>query len=249
MDSRVSFSFVDVLDRIKYYLLAGIGIVLLAVSGILFYVYSAQAYSEKAMVLLEAVGDDYTTLLEQLQNAEENKTEDAEDATDEKDSKPTQESVLASLSEVIATYPKSFAAQKAQVQSGTIFLHGKEYEKARDMFFAAATRRSKTYLNPIAYLHAAIAQEDIDVTSANNSSTKAVEYYQSIVDLYPKSIAVAHAYFSLGRLAEQSTDEESKRLARARSYYKTLVENNQFRDSQWAALAQSRLVVLDSQEQ
>ncbi len=248
MENRVSF--VNFLTHAKYYILVGISIALLIICSVLIYAYNTEKYNEKAITLLETTTNDYEKLIEILQNSDEN-TEKSKDnsntSSDLEENNITHEKVLEALNEVIETYPKSFASQKALMQSGTIRMHLKEYENAYNNFLSASQKRHKTYITPIAYLHAAISQENMNLTSDIHNS-KAQEYYQHIIDVYPKSIVAAHAYFSLGRLAEQDVEKSSNVQSSARSYYKTLIKNDQFRDSIWASLAQSRIIALDNQK-
>lgn len=246
MENRVSF--VDFLTRFKYRMIVSIAIALFIVSSVLVYMYNREQYNEKASTLLETTTNDYEAFIEKIQKSDEN-TKEINDKNDESSKLKNEfphEAILKSLNKIIETYPTSFASQKALVQSGVIWMYLKQYKKARDRFLVAATKRRKTYITPIAYLHAAISQENIDIVSGDNS-TKAKEYYQHIIDIYPKNIVAAHAYFSLGRLSEQDITKSLTAKSSARSYYKTLVENDQFRDSSWTSLAQSRLIVLDSQ--
>ena len=92
---------------------------------------------------------------------------------------------------------------------------------------------SKSYLSGIAYYNAAVCYEQLaDVTNAEKYYSLALENKE--FELKP------HAMFSLARLLENQGKTEQ-----AIAEYKNIL--NSYSDSQWANLANSRLILIDTQ--
>lgn len=92
---------------------------------------------------------------------------------------------------------------------------------------------SKSYLSGIAYYNAAVCYEQLaDVTNAEKYYSLALENKE--FELKP------HAMFSLARLLETQGKTEQ-----AIAEYKNIL--NSYSDSQWANLANSRLILIDTQ--
>ncbi len=140
--------------------------------------------------------------------------------------------LIADLDAVAGKWKKSFAAQEALFAKATIAAQDKDWETSEKTFLEAAGRLPESYLAPLALEAAAVAAEE------RGDAAKAAEYYGRIVkefkDLTPN---LAHAHFSLGRLAEGS-----KEYGAAVEHYEKLSAN--FADSDWTRLAKDRIIYL-----
>lgn len=138
----------------------------------------------------------------------------------------------ADLDAIAAKWKKSFAAQEALFTKANIAVQDKDYEGAEKAFLDAAGRMPQSYLAPLALEAAAVAAEE------RGAADKAQEYYARIVkdykDLTPN---LAHAHFSLGRLAEGR-----KEYPAAVEQYEKLAAS--FADSDWTKLAKDRIIYL-----
>ncbi|MGB4572159.1 MAG: hypothetical protein WBH97_04965 [Rectinemataceae bacterium] len=140
--------------------------------------------------------------------------------------------LVAELETLAKKWPRTFSAQEALFAKAGISLQDKDYEGAESGYLAAADRLPKTYLAPIALEAAAIAAEE------RGAADKAVEYYGRIVANY-KELApnTAHAYFSLGRLAEGRAE-----WSVALENYEKLSADHP--DSDWTKLAKDRIIFI-----
>lgn len=245
MDRRhsLSDSFADFLSAAKYYILACLAVIVVAGGLVLFAIFYNARYNEKAVAMLERTSENYDALISSIQKKTEPNTAQAGSAqsageqSGDEDIAQSSAEMITALDAIIQEYPKSFAAQKALFQKGRLYFYEEKYPEALSEFLRAAEQKNKkrSYLTPIAYFYAAVAAE--------NAGSDAAPYYQRIVDQYPKSITAAHAYFSLGRLAEANTPDAD--TSKARSFYETFVNDPTWKDSSWASLAQSRLAALN----
>ncbi|HRY56210.1 MAG TPA: tetratricopeptide repeat protein [Spirochaetia bacterium] len=144
-----------------------------------------------------------------------------------------EKAVAAGLDEVAATWPSYFAAQRAHAIKARLAADKEDWAAAEKEWLAAADARKATYLSPVALLGAAVAAEE------RGAPDKAAEHYQRLVDKHPASAGAAHAYFSLGRLAEEAKD-----YAAALGHYEKVVAS--FPDDDWTKLAKDRILSLKS---
>jgi len=142
-------------------------------------------------------------------------------------------SVAAGLDELIAKWPHLFAGVRAHALKARRAADAKDWAVAEKEWLAAAQAGSRSYLAPIALEGAAVAAEE------RGAPDKAAEYYKRFVEKYPVAAGVAHAYFSLGRLAEDSKD-----YAAAIGHYEKVVSS--FPDDDWTKLSKDRILFLKS---
>lgn len=155
--------------------------------------------------------------------------------SDETKKTELENTILADLDLVIKKWPRSYSAQQALYTKAGLYSMKKDWENAEKANLAAAALLPKTYLAPLALENAAVAAEE------RGQADLALTYYQKIVDTYKTDTPnLAHAYFSLGRLAESKSDWKSA-LA---SYDKLL---SSFTSSEWSLLAKNRVVYLKAQ--
>ena len=143
--------------------------------------------------------------------------------------------ILGDLDAVIKKWPRTFSAQQALYTKASLYSLKKDWENAEKSNLAAANLLPKTYLAPLALESAAVAAEE------RGQADLAQTYYQKIVDTYKVDTPnLAHAYFSLGRLAEAKSDWKS-----ALANYDKLLSS--FTSSEWSLLAKNRVVYLKAQ--
>lgn len=143
--------------------------------------------------------------------------------------------VTAGLDSIVKKWPRTFAAQQALFTKAGIAAANKKWEDAEKLALDAADKLPKTYLAPIALETAAVAAEE------QGKAEKALEYYQKYVKTYTNDTpGLAHAYFSLGRLAEASSNWKE-----AIANYEKLTSD--FSTSDWSKLAKDRLIYLKAQ--
>lgn len=198
---------------------------ILAVSGsvigavIIIGVYSAVSNSraESAAAAMEQVREKITSM-----SAEADEAKKAE----------LKKALLADLDKIEKTWARSFPAQEAVFVKAGFAVQEKNYEDAEKGYLAAANLSPKSYLAPIALEAAAVAAEE------RGAADKAQEYYARIIKDY-KDVTpnLAHAHFSLGRLAEGKSDW----TAAVESYEKLVAA---YPDSDWTKLAKDRIIYI-----
>ncbi len=155
--------------------------------------------------------------------------------SDETKKTELESAITADLDAIIKKWPRTFAAQHALFTKAGIATANKKWEDAEKFALEAANKLPKTYLAPIALEAAAVAAEE------QGKADKALEYYQKYVKTYVSDTpGLAHAYFSLGRLAEASSNWKD-----AIANYEKLTAD--FAASDWAKLAKDRLIYLKAQ--
>jgi tetratricopeptide (TPR) repeat protein len=142
------------------------------------------------------------------------------------------ESLLADLSQLASKNNKSYPVLKATYLLGLIAFEEGEYTQSLESFLKVAERGKQTYLGSLALFNAGVSSELL------NDSVQAIEYYQQLYDYYGSEAAEApKALFSLARLHESNNNMEL-----AKAVLQQLAD--EFPASEYAKLAQSRLVVL-----
>ena len=155
--------------------------------------------------------------------------------TDEAKKTELETKLLADLDAVAKKYSRTFAAQQALFTKASLYAFKKDWANAETASLAAADRMPKTYLAPVALQAAAVAAEE------QGKPDEAIAYYGRIVkDHAVDTPNLAHAYFSLGRLAEGKSDWQG-----ALGHYNKLLTD--FSGSDWASLAKNRVVFLKAQ--
>jgi len=141
----------------------------------------------------------------------------------------------ASLEAVAKGYPRQFAGARALTMLARMAEADKDYATAEKRWMAVYEGYPKIYLAPIALQNAAVAAEE------RGALDQAVAHYKLVVDKYSgKTVGIAHALFSLGRLAEESKD-----YVQALSYYEKVLAD--WPDDDWTKLAKDRIIFLKAQ--
>jgi tetratricopeptide (TPR) repeat protein len=214
----ISQAISDFLRKYRVIFLALLGAIVAAVLVIAIWTWIHSATLKASTARLEKVEDDMTAL-----SSEQDATKKAE----------LEKSIAAGLDEIIAKWPRQFAGVRARVLKARKAAEAKDWAAAEKDWLAAADASGKGYLAPVALEGAAVAAEE------RGAPEKAAEYYKRLVDNFPKAAGAAHAYFSLGRLAEDSKDYTS-----AIGHYEKVVAT--YPDDDWTKLAKDRILSLKS---
>jgi tetratricopeptide (TPR) repeat protein len=180
-------------------------------------------------VVSEIIGKragDSTYMVEQVQKDYESwSIEESEEQKQE-----LENFILDRTEEIITTYPRLYAAQRAHFIRGNLFFEKEMWEESVAEFVLLADTFPRSYLAPISLVNAAVALEE------NGSPDKAIEFYQRISDTYRDTfVGIPEALFSLGRMHEQQND-----YAAAQEVYEDLEDN--FSSSNWTKLARNRII-------
>jgi len=145
------------------------------------------------------------------------------------------EKETALLEEINAFAPSTFgyAAARSYSLAADIYYSRSEWGKAEEAWVAAARKAPKIYLAPVSLFNAAAAAEE------QGKLEESIDYYRrslTFAGIYP---AAARTRFNIGRICETRNDKTG-----AVESYRELIEKNP--DSNWAKLAQSRLIFLES---
>jgi tetratricopeptide (TPR) repeat protein len=142
--------------------------------------------------------------------------------------------IMALLDEFNDFAPSTFgyAAARAYSSTADIYYSLGEWDKAEEAWDRAARKAPKIYLAPLALFNAAVAAEEQGKLEA------AVDYYSRSLEFSGIFPAAARARFNVGRIHEAQNNR-----AGAIEAYRALAEKNP--NSNWAKLAQSRLIVLE----
>lgn len=138
------------------------------------------------------------------------------------------------LSELIATYPRLYAAQRARFLLGEMAFELEEWEDAALEYELLAEGFPRSHLAPIALANAAAAFEE------SGELERAIEFNRRVLDLEEDVPQKPRALFSLGRLHEELEDFEN-----ARTFYEDLL--NDYAGSGWTNLARNRIIFFETQ--
>jgi tetratricopeptide (TPR) repeat protein len=210
----------DFITKNRKIFLAIVAVLCLALVGVGVYTLVSSSYAKNSSRAMEEVK---TKIV-----AWNNETDEAKKAEMEAE-------IIPALESVAQKWPRSFAAQQALY--GIASLHGVKKDWAQAEIFAlqSADRKPGSYVVPMALEIAATAAEE------QGKTEEAVQYYQRIVDQHKDDNPnIAHAYFSLGRLKEKTSDYSA-----ALEYYNSLLAD--FSGTDWALLAKNRVVYLKAQ--
>jgi hypothetical protein len=145
-----------------------------------------------------------------------------------------EKSLLVSIDSLVKKGPRLYAAQKALIYKAKIEENKKDWAGAEKDWLAIAAAAPESYIAPVALQGAAVAAEELDATD------RAIADYKVLIEKYGNaSIGIPHAYFSLGRLAEQSTDYPNALVA-----YQKIVAS--WPDDDWTKLATDRIIFMKS---
>lgn len=149
----------------------------------------------------------------------------------------TGKSLLASIDVIIKKGPRLFAAQKALVYRAKIEESNEDWSSAEKDWQTIVNIAPDSYLAPTALQGVAAAAEE------QGASDRATTAYKQLIDKYPnKTAGIQHAYFALGRLAEQSNDFPAALVS-----YKKITSD--WPDSDWTKLASDRIIFMKAHGQ
>ena len=214
-----SMRFADFLRKYRAVVLAVFGLAILVVLGVAIFTWAQGESLKASTVKLEKLDSDYSAYTAESDAA---KKADLEKA------------FLASVDTVVKKSPKSYAAQRAYAYRAKIEEGKKDWASAEKDYLAIAAAAPDSYLAPVALQGAAVAAEE------QGSNDRALADYKKLVDMYAKkSVGIPHAYFSMGRLAEEAKD-----YASALASYQKIVST--WPEDDWTKLAQDRIIFLKS---
>jgi tetratricopeptide (TPR) repeat protein len=141
---------------------------------------------------------------------------------------------IAYADSLIKKWPRRFASLRALTYKARIEESKKDWASAEKDWLAIAGSAPDSYLAPVALQGAARDAEE------QGAPDRATADYRKLVDKYgDKAIGIPHAYFALGRLAEQSKD-----YAAAMTAYQKVAST--WPDEDWTKLATDRIIFLKS---
>jgi len=209
----------EFMRKYRVFFLGIVAVALISVAGIAIWSAVSNSRASVSINRIEILSDDLASWLSE---------------TDESKKAELEQALSSSLDEVLKKYPRLFAAQRAHAMKARIFEEKKEWTSAEKEWATIAEQFKTAYIAPIALQHAASAAEE------NGDPLKAFEYLKTLVEKYSgKSIGIPHAYFTLGRLSEDSKDY----VAALASYEKLAAA---YPDDDWTKLAKDRIILIKS---
>jgi tetratricopeptide (TPR) repeat protein len=212
--------FGDFLRKYRVIILALFGAALLAIIGVAVGTMIKSARINASSESAQKLDADY-----QAYASEANETKKAE----------LEKTFLASVDAATKKWPRQFAGMRAYSYKAKIEEAKKDWAAAEKDWQAIVVAFPDAYIAPVALQGAALAAEE------QGAFDRAIADYKKLVDKYSgKTIGIPHAYFALGRLAEQTKDYTG-----AMTSYQKLV--SLWPDSDWTKLATDRIISLKSQ--
>ncbi|MHC1693333.1 MAG: tol-pal system YbgF family protein [Sphaerochaetaceae bacterium] len=148
------------------------------------------------------------------------------------EAKASYDELVSALSAMAGKGGAKYPVLKAGYLLGLVYYTNGDYQNALNRFADVAAKGSETYLAPLSLNNCGVTSELLGDT------TKALEYYQKVYDTYGNDAAEsAKALFSVARI-----HEANKEIELAKAVFQQLVD--EFPASEYAKLAQSRLVLL-----
>jgi tetratricopeptide (TPR) repeat protein len=145
-----------------------------------------------------------------------------------------EKSFISLADQLIKKWPGRYVDQKALAYKAKIEESKKDWAAAEKDWLGIVDSTPDSYLAPVALQSAATAAEEQGVVD------RAIADYRKLVDKYSdKAIGMPHAYFSLGRLSEQSKDYAAALVA----YQKVA---SSWPESDWTKLATDRILFMKS---
>ncbi|MDR2071822.1 MAG: tetratricopeptide repeat protein [Spirochaetaceae bacterium] len=214
--AHISDKIADFVQKNRKALLAVIIIAAAGIAGSAVFFSVRNELQKKAIITLEEI-EEKRSLLGELSDS--SKSAEVEDL----------------LQEITSFASKTFgyAAARSYFLAASIYMDRGDWEKAESAYLDSARRSGKTYLKPLALYNAAVAAEE------QGNLEKALEYYNQSLDFPGNFPAASRARFNIGRIHEARQDTEA-----ALEAYRTVIEKNS-PDSNWAKLAQSRIISLE----
>lgn len=121
---------------------------------------------------------------------------------------------------------KSYVSFKASYLKGLAYFQDQKYQASYDAFMACVSKKSDSYLAPVALVNAAAAQE------ALGNTTEALDLYNRVTTDYKESGMGAKALFNSGRIYFQQGN-----TALALSVFNQLIDR--YPSSEYSALAKN----------
>jgi tetratricopeptide (TPR) repeat protein len=145
-----------------------------------------------------------------------------------------EKALLSQADEAAKKWKRSYAGLKALTYKAKIEESKQDWAAAEKDWLALVEAAPDSYLAPVGLQGAAVAAEE------QGAPDRASAAYKKLVEGYgDKTIGLPHAYFALGRLAEQSKD-----YAAALSSYQKV--SSTWPDSDWTKLATDRILFMKS---
>lgn len=175
--------------------------------------------TERALVMVEDLEISYTEWL-QL----------------EEEARPAEyDAFAAEVEEILNSYPRSYATQRAIFIDGQALLELERWQDASQRFLEVNSRFPDSYLAPISLTLAAVAAENA------GDPDEALRIYTLIVETQDsESAEVPRALFAIGRI-----NEEQDNVAEAAEVYNRLVDDHP--SSSWTNIARDRIITLTVQ--
>ena len=166
----------------------------------------------------------------------------AEAPAGEGDALPSPEDVQPFLDELGAFAAKNsaYAGARAYALLGTIYGNLGRWAEAEAAYTAAGRRASKIYLSPVSLYNAAVSAEE-QAYQDPPALDRAISLYAECAT-YPEFSAAHRAQFAIGRIEESRGNDEA-----ALDAYRKLISTWQ-NETEWAALAQNRIIALTIRE-
>jgi tetratricopeptide (TPR) repeat protein len=212
--------FSDFLRKYRVIVLAIFGAALIALIGITVVTAISDAAVKASTSAMEKLDADYAAY-----SAEQDQSKKAD----------LEKAFVVSADGVIKKWPTRFASLRAMTYKAKIDETKKEWAAAEKDWLAIVGAAPNSYIAPVALQGAANAADE------QGANDRATADYRKLVDKYSdKAIGIPHAYFAIGRLAEQSKDYN----AAATAYQKIIAT---WPDGDWTKLATDRIISLKSQ--
>ena len=142
--------------------------------------------------------------------------------------------LIAGLDNMIAKHRGSVWAQQAWDMKATMAESRKDWAEAEKDWMEASKILPGSFIAPVSLQNAAAAAEEL------GANDRAAAHWKAFVDGYAgKAAGIPHAWFALGRLAEESKDYTSAIVD-----YEKIAAN--WPDSDWTKLAKDRILTLKS---
>ncbi|MFP4429802.1 MAG: tetratricopeptide repeat protein [Spirochaetaceae bacterium] len=222
----VSFStrLIEALSRYRKPLIWGMAILVVALIATFAYLEVQQRRAEEALTRVEEAEDLYQSWVDALED---------DDSAAAEDIRVELETIT---QEVLAKYPRKYAANRARFLQGEIYRQLEDWVSAGEAYRETAETFPRSHLASVSLYNAGAAFEEAGELDS------ATESFQEIEDRFGESPSplVPQAVFSLGRIAEENGD-----FAGAEEHYQRLVENHP--GSSWTSLARSRIILLTAE--
>jgi tetratricopeptide (TPR) repeat protein len=208
------------ISKFRWVLISLLGIFIIVLVTILIVTEVRKNRSEKSLVQVERLRDDYDAWKEM---------EDDEEKTGlEKD-------IIERADHIINTYGNYYAAQRALLIKGLVSYEKEEYKQAADYFTKLADTYTQSHLARVGLFNAATAYEELeDYDTAIEAHSKLIERYSG------ETPDIARSLFNIGRLYELKQE-----FAQARENYNRLIDN--YGSSDWTKMARNRIIYFDAE--